>query len=863
MRGSLGLLLLATLVLLNAPPAVAAAPTLTGTLTTPTTLSDGNIHLMLPSGHSISAPIAEDGSFSVTPLEPGVYQIAASGNYYERDLERGYNFNWGFDNVDLTTTDQYRDLTVPGRPLTVDVVDGNGDPVSTRYIDVGCGWTIGTVHSTLGSISTDSSIGTKSLWAAVNPGTDPEGHGCTVAAGRTENNYAIRPIDISATEDNHITIVIPDLITISGKVTASDSRMKPSSVYLEPKDEPTGIGNVTAPIAEDGTYSVDVPPGEYAIQYRFGDNVDYSVFATLWEGGIDASHSVTVNKHLDVRPLTMHVVAPNGEPAAEPTGSYLSCLRELDLVVNGNRMFEGIVSGDAEGTVDPAFFLPAIDDNDPAWECTVRLQNDNQDDHYYGTANVPLDSSDEVTVVVPSFGLFDGPPGGTGGDDPDGVSNLTEASAPNGGDGNHDGVPDYTQDNVTSLPGNGADPGDNEDFLTIVGPAGSTLTGVSTMASGDIAGSPPEGATLPRGLNAFTLEGITPGSTQTIRLYTPVYGVNAYAKYNPTTQVWSLLPDERVAINHESWDWLEITLTDGGTGDADGTVNGKIVDPGGPAVIPTGDTSAPTVTGRAITRPNGAGWYRSNVRVDWSATDDSGVAQQPRDTVVSTEGANVTATSPQVCDQAPTPNCGRGTLTGLKIDKTAPQLTVTGVSNGATYTLGNVPTAGCTASDPLSGLAGPCKGEEFGGNAAGVGTFTYIAASKDNAGNTTIRKATYRVAYRFDGFLAPLNDPGPPMSVFKAGSTVPVAFTLKRANGSTATPVSHPTWIAPVRGTRTSAPVNEPVSNVKGTSGSRFVLKHGKWTFDWSTKGLSAGYVYRIGVRLDDGTTHYLNIGVR
>jgi hypothetical protein len=101
------------------------------------------------------------------------------------------------------------------------------------------------------------------------------------------------------------------------------------------------------------------------------------------------------------------------------------------------------------------------------------------------------------------------------------------------------------------------------------------------------------------------------------------------------------------------------------------------------------------------------------------------------------------------------------------------------------------------------------------------------------------------------------------MSVFKAGSTVPVAFTLKRANGTTATPVSKPTWIAPLRGARTSASVNEAVSNLKGTSGSSFVLKNGQWTFNWSTKGLSAGYVYRIGVRLDDGSTHYVNVGLR
>jgi len=76
-----------------------------------------------------------------------------------------------------------------------------------------------------------------------------------------------------------------------------------------------------------------------------------------------------------------------------------------------------------------------------------------------------------------------------------------------------------------------------------------------------------------------------------------------------------------------------------------------------------------------VTGPNGAGWYRNNVRIDWTATDPgSGVQSQPPDTTVSTQGADVTATSPLVCDKAPTPNCGRGTVTGLKIDKTAPTI---------------------------------------------------------------------------------------------------------------------------------------------------------------------------------------------
>ena len=285
---------------------------------------------------------------------------------------------------------------------------------------------------------------------------------------------------------------------------------------------------------------------------------------------------------------------------------------------------------------------------------------------------------------------------------------------------------------------------------------------------------------------------------------------------------------------------------------------------GVPEVVDTPDTTPPTVTGVATRSPNSRGWYRSDVRIDWTATDDgSGVAAQPADTVVTGQGANLTAQSPEVCDTAPTPNCTHGTVTGLKIDRTAPALAVRGVADGATYTLGAAPTPTCSASDQLSGLAAPCQGSRSGGNANGVGPFTYTAAVSDRAGNTRTVTAHYRVVYRFDGFQAPINAPSAPLSIFRAGSTISAGITVKRANGEAINPVSRPVWVTPVRGARTSAPVNEAVSRATGSTGTAFTWKNNRWQYDWSTNGVAPGYVYRIGVRLDDGITHYVNVGVR
>jgi hypothetical protein len=200
-------------------------------------------------------------------------------------------------------------------------------------------------------------------------------------------------------------------------------------------------------------------------------------------------------------------------------------------------------------------------------------------------------------------------------------------------------------------------------------------------------------------------------------------------------------------------------------------------------------------------------------------------------------------------------------------DSIPPILTIDGVSDGPSYTLGAVPTPTCTAVDTGSGVnSAGCVGAVTGGNANGVGSFTYTATATDNAGNTATETVTYRVIYRFDGFLQPINDPllsAGPRSVFKAGSTVPVKFQLKRADGTLVTPAVTPRWITPIQGANSTATPNEPVFTDAATSGTAFELTGDQWHYNWKTKGVAASYTYRIGVALDDGTTQTVVIALR
>jgi hypothetical protein len=278
------------------------------------------------------------------------------------------------------------------------------------------------------------------------------------------------------------------------------------------------------------------------------------------------------------------------------------------------------------------------------------------------------------------------------------------------------------------------------------------------------------------------------------------------------------------------------------------------------------DKTSPTITG-AITSGTltASGWYNGPVTVTFTCTDAlSGVATCPDSVTLSSNGAN-TATG-TVTDKAG--NTATANIDGIKIDQEKPTLTTNNVTvAGGTYTLGTVPAATCVATDSFSGVAS-CTVAVTGGNSNGVGTFTYTATATDKAGNTTTVTGTFKVIYRFDGFLQPINDTahqiGVSTSVFKSGSTVPVKFQLRNANGTVLQAASAPIWLTPVKGSAMSAPVDESLYSATADSGGtyKYDATDRQYMYNWKTDKASGNY-WRIGVTLDDGQTYYVTIGLR
>ena len=171
-----------------------------------------------------------------------------------------------------------------------------------------------------------------------------------------------------------------------------------------------------------------------------------------------------------------------------------------------------------------------------------------------------------------------------------------------------------------------------------------------------------------------------------------------------------------------------------------------------------------------------------------------------------------------------------------------------------------------------SGVSGTPACSTTATAASGVGTYP-IKCSRG-----TLAAANYgfnfapgslKVVYGFKGFLQPINDTGHStcgptcsMSVFKAGSVVPVLFKLYDAGNHETKSNSLPVWSAPIKLGTTTQKVNECVATLTPTTGKAYKLDGTTYYYNWSTKGLAAGSVYSISATLDDGTVQTVVIGL-
>ncbi|UUZ95471.1 carbohydrate binding domain-containing protein [Paenibacillus sp. P25] len=178
------------------------------------------------------------------------------------------------------------------------------------------------------------------------------------------------------------------------------------------------------------------------------------------------------------------------------------------------------------------------------------------------------------------------------------------------------------------------------------------------------------------------------------------------------------------------------------------------------------DTQAPVTTATYSPAPNAAGWVNRDVEVSLQAKDDGGtgvssvtysasgaftlqpvtVPSSSAAFTISAEGVTaVTYMSEDRAYNKETPHTFE-----VKIDKTAPALSFTGSNK---FTVDQLVTIGCQASDSVSGLEGnPCAGALIDRPAYDLnpGSSSVTVKARDQAGNTNAKTFTFNVSATYD-----------------------------------------------------------------------------------------------------------------
>jgi hypothetical protein len=173
--------------------------------------------------------------------------------------------------------------------------------------------------------------------------------------------------------------------------------------------------------------------------------------------------------------------------------------------------------------------------------------------------------------------------------DGDGAIDPLEDAAPNGGDGNNDGIQDSTQVNVASFPGSAGE------YVVIEAPASASIHSLDILGATFALANPPAFPGLfdvldfSNGFAGFDLDGIAPGAAASVT-ETLTSGADTYYAFGPTsdntTPHWYEFLYDGMTGAEIIGNQIILHYVDGGRGDSDlDNANGAIkASPGGPAI---------------------------------------------------------------------------------------------------------------------------------------------------------------------------------------------------------------------------------------------------------------------------------------
>jgi hypothetical protein len=258
-------------------------------------------------------------------------------------------------------------------------------------------------------------------------------------------------------------------------------------------------------------------------------------------------------------------------------------------------------------------------------------------------------------------------------------------------------------------------------------------------------------------------------------------------------------------------------------------------------------------------------WHANDVSIACTASDalshlaNSGDASFNLSTSVAngTETSNASTGNRTVSDNADN-STQAGPISGNMVDKKAPTFGACPAAGPFTQGTGSQPVGSINATDGGSGVDTANSTLIGSVDTSSIGTKTVNFAAKDIVGNSATTTCSYNVNYNWTGFFQPIDNGV--MNVAKAGSTIPVKFSLGSNQGLsifwTGTPnVSYPS-VGKI--SCTADPTQDAIEeySTATVSGLKYDSTANQYIYNWKTASNYAGSCQQLIIRLADGTYH-------
>jgi hypothetical protein len=187
------------------------------------------------------------------------------------------------------------------------------------------------------------------------------------------------------------------------------------------------------------------------------------------------------------------------------------------------------------------------------------------------------------------------------------------------------------------------------------------------------------------------------------------------------------------------------------------------------------------------------------------------------------------------------------TISGTPGDITTQPTSLAGAT--VTYT---APTATDLADGTVSVTCSPASGSTFA-----LGTTLVTCSAHDAAGNYASTHFNVNVLYNWTGFFQPLNPDPTVCNVVKAGSAIPLKFSLGGNQGMSIFANGYPFVSTGTCAGASLDPITDGETVTAGNSNLNYDATADQYVYVWKTDKSWAGKAVRLTIVFADGTTHY------